>query len=268
MRSDQVFVLLLIILIPMTGCFDNSVGDAEGSQDSDSPSDPTTGESTGTENPTGADTVQSRTWYSSGGVYQTYWDDGQYRGYYTNDGVYVGTSLAEISNNSSNFDDDDYEYRYISWSGQRCLDWGPYYDSSTGDLLGERCNEWGYPSSESEWDLTDCTDNGGEIIWRDEYNQYQYAPTCRMSFATINSSVGEALLIYEYSGLSITSNCNGVDVNIGYSLSGKEYLIAPGTALECSHEIYKDISYTEYDYQSDDQSIWSIVYAIQDTTVV
>ena len=36
MRSDQVFVLLLIILIPMTGCFDNSVGDAEGVQDSGS----------------------------------------------------------------------------------------------------------------------------------------------------------------------------------------------------------------------------------------
>ena len=34
MRRDQVFVLLLIILIPMTGCFDNSVGDAEGAQDS------------------------------------------------------------------------------------------------------------------------------------------------------------------------------------------------------------------------------------------
>jgi len=33
MRSDQVFVLLLIILIPMSGCVDNGVGDAEGSQD-------------------------------------------------------------------------------------------------------------------------------------------------------------------------------------------------------------------------------------------
>ena len=29
MRSDQIFVLLLIVLIPMTGCFDNSVGDAQ-----------------------------------------------------------------------------------------------------------------------------------------------------------------------------------------------------------------------------------------------
>ena len=262
MRNDQIFVLLLVILLPMSGCFDGAVGDAEGTDDA-------TDGSSDTSDSTTSESSQSRTWYSSGGVYQTYWDDGQYRGYYNNDnGSYVGTSLAEISNNSSNFDDDDYDYRYMSSSSQRCLDWGPYYDSSTGDLLGERCNDWGYPSSESEWDLTDCTDNGGEIIWRDEYNQYQYAPTCRMSFATINSSVGEALLIYEYSGLSITSNCNGVDVNIGYSLSGKEYLIAPGTALECSHELYKDISYTAYELQSETQSIWSIVYAIQDTTVV
>jgi hypothetical protein len=29
MRRDQIFVLLLIVLIPMTGCFDNSVGDAQ-----------------------------------------------------------------------------------------------------------------------------------------------------------------------------------------------------------------------------------------------
>ena len=29
MRSDQVFVLLLIILIPLTGCFENGIGDAD-----------------------------------------------------------------------------------------------------------------------------------------------------------------------------------------------------------------------------------------------
>ena len=76
----------------------------------------------------------------------------------------------------------------------KILDWGPYYDSSTGE---------------------DCTDNGGEIIWRDEYNDYRYAPTRRMSFATINSRSTTDLRIFS---LSITSNCNGVDVNIGYSL--------------------------------------------------
>jgi hypothetical protein len=90
-----------------------------------------------------------------------------------------------------------------------------------------------------------------------------------MAFATINSSVGEALLIYEWSGFSIASTCNGVNVYTSASaLSGKEYVIAPGTALECSHEIYQTLQYTYQESRFESQSIWSIVYAIQDTTVV
>jgi len=35
MRNDQIFVLLLVVLLPMSGCFDGGgVGEAEGSQDS------------------------------------------------------------------------------------------------------------------------------------------------------------------------------------------------------------------------------------------
>ena len=30
MRNDQIFVLLLVILLPMSGCFDSAVGDVEG----------------------------------------------------------------------------------------------------------------------------------------------------------------------------------------------------------------------------------------------
>ena len=263
MRNDQIFVLLLVILLPMSGCFDGAVGDAEGTDDA------TEGGSDAGDSTT-SESSQSRTWYSSGGVYQTYWDDGQYRGYYTNEGVYIGTSLADISNNSSDFDDDDYFYRSISSSSQRCLDWGPYYNSSTGDLLGERCNEWGYPSSESGWDLTDCTDNGGEINW---WNGYRTAPYCRISFATINSSVGEALLIYEINSVTITTTCNGVVASSITSVSsynaGKEYKIVPGSALSCVHEItytqdYDRLSY----YDPNDMDIWSVVYAIQDTVVV
>ena len=33
MRNDQIFVLLLVILLPMSGCFDGAVGDAEGTDD-------------------------------------------------------------------------------------------------------------------------------------------------------------------------------------------------------------------------------------------
>ena len=30
MKTDRIFVLMLVILLPMSGCFENSVGDAEG----------------------------------------------------------------------------------------------------------------------------------------------------------------------------------------------------------------------------------------------
>ena len=36
MRNDQIFVLLIVVLLPMSGCFDGAVGDAEGTDDTDS----------------------------------------------------------------------------------------------------------------------------------------------------------------------------------------------------------------------------------------
>ena len=35
MRNDQIFVLLLIVLLPLSGCFDNAVGEAEADDDRD-----------------------------------------------------------------------------------------------------------------------------------------------------------------------------------------------------------------------------------------
>ena len=254
----------------MTGCFDDAVGDAEGTDDADDSTD--TGENGGTS--TGDATAsQSRTWYSSGGVYQTYWDDGQYTAWYDADGQLVDTSnLSELEIDDL-YNEEGYDRRTISSGGNRCLDWGPYYSSVSGEQLGERCLEWGYPDSESDWNLSDCTDNGGEIIWNynvesEPYN-YRYAPDCKMTFATINTTVGEALLIYDWYGFYISSSCDGVGVVTSSStLTGKDYVIAPGTALECSHEIYRNLDYTPTEDRFDDQSIWSIVYAIQDTTVV
>ena len=49
MRNDQIFVLLLVVLLPMSGCFDGGtagVGEAEGAQDSDSEDMPSTSTST------------------------------------------------------------------------------------------------------------------------------------------------------------------------------------------------------------------------------
>ena len=36
MKVDRIFVLLLVVMLPMSGCFDDAVGDAEGSEDDDS----------------------------------------------------------------------------------------------------------------------------------------------------------------------------------------------------------------------------------------
>ena len=34
MRKDQIFVLMLVILLPMSGCFDGAIGEAEADEDS------------------------------------------------------------------------------------------------------------------------------------------------------------------------------------------------------------------------------------------
>ena len=39
MRNDQIFVLLLVVLLPLSGCMDNTVGGVEGSEDSESNTD-------------------------------------------------------------------------------------------------------------------------------------------------------------------------------------------------------------------------------------
>ena len=261
-NAKNVYALMLALVIVLSGCF-GATSDESDAQDSESNDREQTDdrEDMDREDVDREEERQARTWYSSAGIYQTYWDDGQYTGYYS--------VLGEDCENNSN----DCDYRQISSQSQRCLDFGPYYDSSTGELLGQRCNEWDYPESASDWNVTDCTDNGGEIIWHADAEEndyyYRHAPTCKMTFATINSTAGEALLIYEWYGFSIASTCDGVSVSTSASyLSGKEYVIAPGTALECSHEIYKILTYTAYDYNFDSQSIWSIVYAIQDTTVI
>ena len=268
MRNDQIFVLLLVILLPMSGCFDGAVGDAEGTDDATDDGSVTEGDGTSTGSAT---SNQARTWYSSGGVYQQYWDDGQYAGYH-----YISNgTVVDGSENESYYQywDNTYRYQGIGNQGQRCLSYWNATESVTGSV---ECSEWGYPESASDWNLTDCTDNGGEIIWpytdevMDQYfSYYSYAPSCMMTFATINSTIGEALMIYEWSGFSISSTCDGVNVYTGASaLSGKEYVIAPGTALQCSHELYQTLQYTSDEDRFEDQSIWSIVYAIQDTTVV
>ena len=105
MRNDQIFVLLLVILLPMSGCFDGAVGDAEGTDE----------ESEGTtvinnyyyNNSTDS---QQRIWYSTSDIVDSRWTDGQ---------------------------------PYSSGS-QRCLEFGPSYDSDTGSILVKNVKKWDF----------------------------------------------------------------------------------------------------------------------------
>jgi hypothetical protein len=242
MKTDRVFVLLLVVLLPLSGCFDGSTtGDAEGADAADDSSESTTVINNYYNNTTTSSESQERTWYSSGNTYFSYWNDGQ----------------------------------DASSGQQRCLEWGPSYSESNGTYYGETCQETDYPQQASDWNVTNCTERGGQIDWSQYGAAYQYrqSPACKLAFTTITTSPGEALLIYQISSLSMYTQCGGVTVyTTSYLATGAEYSIAPGSALQCTHELSTLTTYSKSDGSTSDytdrQSVWSIVYAIQDTTVV
>ena len=246
MRKDQIFVLLLVVLLPLTGCFD---GGGIGGADAQDSTGNTTVVNNYYNNTSSNSSPQERTWYSSGGIYNPYWTDGQ-----------------------------------TAQSGQqRCVDYGPTYSNTTGEYVGEACRETGYPDQASDWNVSSCTDEGGFVMWHylntwqnNSVNDgYRNAPTCYQIFTTINTTSGEALLVYEASnGIQLRTTCDGVSVPPNYTIStsfyytiSNEYNIVQGSAMDCSHEFYRVKSYANFDISSY-QYIWSMVYAIQDTTVV
>ena len=234
MTTDRVFVLLMMVLLMMAGCFEaTSTTEAQEEQDSTSGDDDSTDSSTPTSGNT-ATNSQQRIWYSSGDTVTSTWNDGQ----------------------------------DIRSGDRRCLEYGPSYDSNTGEYLGEECKNLDYPTELSDWNGTYCN---GVLIAND--GNMRYAPTCKIIGATIQTNSGEALLIYEMHQITVTSTCNGVPSStisqIGGHYGGEEYAIVPGSALSCIHEV----SYTQYydelsEYDPNNMKIWSIVYAIQDTVVV
>lgn len=231
MRKDQIFVLMLVILLPMSGCFDGAVGDAEAEDDSDG----TTIINNYYNNSTAS---QERVWYSTADDVNKYWNDGQ-----------------DIASGS-----------------QRCLEFGPSYDSETGEYLGEECKEMAYPSSLSDWNGSDC--DGVLIETGSSFaTNPRFAPECQVVATIINTGAGEALILYEMQSIKITTICDGIlastitSVNSYYG--GEGHRIVTGSAMDCSHEV----SYTQTYLQSsssslNDMKILSLVYAIQDTVVV
>ena len=236
MRNDQIFVLLLVVLLPMSGCFDGTVGDAEGAEDSSS------GTTVINNYYNNSTTSQERVWYSTGDVVNKYWNDGQ----------------------------------DFASGAQRCLEFGPSYDSDTGEYLGEECKEMAYPSSLSDWNGSDCDgvlSESGQGFGNDP----RYGPTCTIVAQTITTSSGEALILYEMQSIVITTTCDGIlssttsSVNTfsHYGSGGEGHRIVTGSAMNCSHEISYTQSYVQSSSSAlNDMKILSLVYAIQDTVVV
>ena len=229
MRKDQIFVLMLVVLLPLTGCFDGGgIGDADAQESSDS-----TTVVNNYYNNTTSQSSQERIWYSSGDVVNSHWNDGQ----------------------------------DVRSGQQRCLEYGPSYDSNTGEYLGEECKEFGTPQSQSDWNGTSCA---GELV---QNSNWYWGPNCKIVATTIMTNSGEALILYEMHSISVSSVCGGVQSSvisqIGGHYGGEEFAIVPGSALSCEHEISFTQSYQESSSVSlNDMKIWSLVYAIQETVVV
>ena len=253
MRNDQIFVLLLVVLLPMSGCFDGGtagVGEAEGAQDSDETSG-TTVVNHYYNNTTTSSNAQERIWYSTGDTFESTWNDG------------LG----------------------VASSSERCMEYGPHYDSSTGEYLGEECKRYGLPNKESDWNVTNCTNVGGTPVWSnlatyedsDDDNDpltnyaYRWAPSCTdITMFSIQTQPGEALLLYQKFGTGTwTTTCDGVSTTLATYLIGgsygNEYVIVQGSSLSCTHEMVRTMY---FDHQSPTMDMWSLVYAIQDVTIV
>ena len=271
MTTDRVFVLLMMVLLMMAGCFEaTSTTEAEEEQDSttgndgtsdnvpndnidddtssDDPVDPSSGlDSDPTNTGTLTNNSQERIWYSSGGVVNSKWTDGDiaYNGY------------------------------------QKCFEYGPLYNSSTGEYIGEECKRFGYAQFESDWNTTNCTSIGGTPYWsglgtyetenngsNNSYNfAYRYAPSCiDIPLVTISTNPGEVLMIYQEERVNWDTTCDGVTFEV-YKSNNVEYEIVEGSSMSCIHELTYSMGY-DADLSSNNPYIWSIVYEIQDSIVV
>ena len=236
-------VTILACLLILSGCLGSTIDDTEAAEGDDSTSDGTTTiiNNYYYNNTTTSDSSlsQDRTWYTSGGTFAAQWND---------------------PNRDS--------------SGYGCDGWSPSYDSSTGEYLGEECDSYSNAdgSQLSDWNESNCTEMEGELI-PGSSSSVMFGisdPYCKVEFTTINTSSGEVILIYQMDGgLSLSSSCGGVSTisATDASLTGREYWAVTGGAMDCSHTLYRDLT-RDISPETVSLDIWSIVYAIQDVTVV
>lgn len=238
MRKDQIFVLMLIILVPMSGCFDGgTVGEVDASQDSDvgMPQNQNS---------------QSRVWYSSGDVYATTWSDG------TN----YSTGQQRCMEYGPEYDQNTGEYL-----GETCKRYGVPWSASDWDV--SNCTSLGGTPTWSNLGNYGDEDNNISTDYA-----YQWAPVCMdIPMLTIETSAGEALILYEKFGTGTwKTTCGGVSTSLStYGIPGgawgHEYLVVQGSSMNCTHEMTRN---AYYDSEGATMNMWSVVYAIQDVIVV
>jgi hypothetical protein len=193
MRHEQILVLLLFILLPLSGCLETQDDSSEENEEQS----------------------QTNKWYSSGGTFTSWNDENSY------------------DNGNENF----------LW---------PDENQANG----------GY-SNLTDWNLTECESQNGTAYLLRENSPPRDQIYCEVTFAQINTSSGEALLIYEARNLAIETICDNVTISSPNSIVG-EYNIVTGSSMDCQHRLYRTLSYSS----DDSVTFWSIVYAIQETTVV
>ena len=235
-NAKNVYALMLALVIVLSGCF-GATSDESDAQDSESNDREQTDdrEDMDREEEDREEERQARTWFTSGGTFPLKWNEDN-----------------------------------VSSYGQYCSEWGHHYSQSTGEIEETYCDAGMQHQGFSDWNTTECTEAGG--VATPHPGNERYYPTCTIEFLTINTSSGQALLIDQFDSISMQTTCDGVTVSSWHS-SGNEFTIVTGSAMDCSHRVYKTIGYDDQssdteNIQNQEEDIWSIVYAIQDVTVV
>jgi hypothetical protein len=204
MRKDQIFVLILVIFLPLTGCFGNSVGEAEADENGEG----TTVINNYYNNSTVQTNSQQITYFSSGGiVYQSWYDYGVDANGGLNDSHPLHPSNGGV--NATLYSSQEYNLSV-------CNSRGGFHFGNTS---------------------AGSTYNGHTTGRQIMVPTPKYRPVCTIELATINTTSGEALAIHEQSMFWHDSVCEGVKSD---SSSG---MFEPGAALNCTHTLYYDMNY-------------------------
>jgi hypothetical protein len=122
MKTDRIFVLLLVVMLPMSGCFDDGVGDAEAADDTD---EGTTVINNYYYNNTSQSNTQQLTYFSSGGIEYSSWNEDGVNGF-----GYLESNHSNYSGANSMFTQAD------EYDTSECISKGGVVDGVQGYMIG------------------------------------------------------------------------------------------------------------------------------------